>query len=133
MDTDGSSDSETDQEGLETILSDLITQMECIEATSNELSTHITELFQRAKMETVDWMNEPLRPRNEIQEWCVQHGTSDTPTLNEFIDACFSAASFLDLETRMITFKKEDAEILCKGRRRISVFEMISLIPALFN
>ena len=135
MDTEYSSDSdiETDQEGLETILSDLNAQMERIEANSNELTTHVIDLFQRAKRETVDWMREPLRPKAPIQAWCTEHGLSSTPTLQEFTDACFSAATSLELESRIVTFKKEDAEILWKGKRRISVFELVSLIPTLFH
>jgi hypothetical protein len=127
---DDSSDS--DQEGLEKVLSDLKGQMASIETASHELTLHISDLFQRAKVETVDWMNEPLKPRGFVKEWCTEHGLPATPTLNEFIDACFTAASFLDLETRVITFKKEDAEILWKGKRRISIFELISCIPTLF-
>jgi hypothetical protein len=127
---DDSSDS--DQEGLEKVLSDLKGQMASIEVASHELTQHISDLFQRAKLETVDWMNEPLKPRAFVEAWCLQHNVSATPTVNEFIDACFTAASFLDLETRVITFKKEDAEILWKGKRRISIFELISCIPSLF-
>ena len=133
MDTEYSSDSDSDQEGLETILSDLRVQMEHIETNSNELTTHVVNLFQRAKRETVDWMQEPLRPKASIQAWCAEHGLSGAPTLQEFIDACFTAALFLDLETRIATFNKEDAEILWKGKRRITVFELISLVPTLFD
>jgi len=129
---ESSSDSETDQEGLETILSDLKAQMASIELNSNELTVHITELFQRAKRETVDWMQEPLKPREHIESWCTEHGLSATPTLDEFVDICFSSATSLDLETRVATFKKEDAEALWKGKRRLSVFELMSLIPTLF-
>ena len=130
MDTDSS---DSDEEGLETVLSELKMQMESIETISNELTTHVVDLFQRAKRETVDWMREPLRPHHIIEAWCAEHGLSKTPTLEEFTEACFSAATSLDLETRIATFKKEDAEILWKGKRRISVFELISLIPTLFH
>lgn len=130
---DYSSDSETDQEGLETVLSDLKTQMESIRVVSLELTTHVVDLFQRAKRETVDWMREPLKPREHIEAWCAEHGLSNTPTLDEFIEACFTAAKSLDLETRIITFKKEDAEILWKGKRRISVFDVLSFVPTLFH
>lgn len=130
MDTDSS---DSDEEGLETVLSELKMQMESIETISNQLTTHVVDLFQRAKRETVDWMREPLRPQDIIEAWCAEHGLSKTPTLEEFTEACFSAATSLDLETRIATFKKEDAEILWKGKRRISVFELISLIPTLFH
>lgn len=124
--------SDSDQEGAETILSDLKQQMATIEAVTEEVDRHLQSLFQRAKRETVEWMHEPLRPREHLRVWCVEHGLSDAPTLDEFIDTCFGAATFLDLETRVATFKKEDAEILWKGKRRISVFEIISSVPTLF-
>lgn len=134
MDTDDySSDSESDQEGLETVLSDLKAQMESIRVASLQLTTHVVDLFQRAKRETVDWMREPLKPQEHIEAWCAEHGLSSTPTLDEFIEACFTAAKSLDLESRIITFKKEDAEILWKGKRRIHVFELLSFVPTLFH
>ena len=124
--------SDSDQEGAETIVSDLKQQMATIETVAHEVDRHLQSLFQRAKRETVEWMQEPLRPRDHVRVWCVDHGLSDAPTLDEFIDICFGAATFLDLETRVATFKKEDAEILWKGKRRISVFEIISSVPTLF-
>ena len=133
-DTGSQSDSGTDseQEGLDIVISELKRQMTTIEEVSNELTTHVTDLFQRTKRETTDWMHEPLIPMPCVQEWCRVHGLSSTPTLDEFIEACFTAASFMDLETRIATFKKEDAEALWGGRRRISVFEILSSIPTLF-
>jgi hypothetical protein len=137
MDTDTGthSDSGTDseQEGLDTVISGLKEQMSTIERVSNELTAHVTDLFQRTKRETTDWMHEPLRPMAHIEAWCIRNGLGSTPTLDEFIDACFAAASFMDLETRIATFKKEDAEVLWEGRRRISVFEILSSIPTLFH
>jgi hypothetical protein len=132
--TESHSESGTDseQEGLDTVISELKQQMNTIERVSNELTTHVTDLFQRTKRETTDWMQEPLRPVRHVGEWCRIHGLSSTPTLDEFITACFAAATFMDLETRIATFKKEDAEVLWEGRRRISVFEMLSSIPTLF-
>ena len=131
MPSDSESDSAT--ESIDTVLSELKAQMAQIEAVSASLATHVSELFQRTKRETTDWMKEPLRPRPHIEAWCAQHGLSSTPTLDEFIDACFTAAKSMDLETRIATFKKEDAEVLWKGRRRISVFEILSSIPTLFH
>jgi hypothetical protein len=133
-DTGSQSDSGTDseQEGLDTVVSELKQQMTTIERVSNELTRHVTDLFQRTKRETTDWMHEPLMPMPHVREWCSLHGISLTPTLDEFIEACFTAATFMDLETRIATFKKEDAEILWGGRRRISVFEILSSIPTLF-
>jgi hypothetical protein len=129
--SDSGSDSE--QESLDTVLSELKQQMNTIEVISTELTTHVTDLFQRTKRETTDWMREPLKPMKHIQGWCSTNGLSQNPTLDEFIEACFAVATFMDLETRIATFKKEDAEILWKGKRRISVFEILSSIPTLFH
>lgn len=131
-DTD-SAGSDSEQESLEVVMSGLKTQMAAIENISTELTTNVTALFQRTKRETTDWMKEPLRPRPHIEAWCVEHGLSATPTLDEFIEASFGAATFLELETRIATFKKEDAEVLWKGKRRVSVFEILSSIPTLFQ
>ena len=128
--SDSGSDSE--QESLDTVISELKEQMSKIESISNELTTHVTELFQRTKRETTEWMQEPLKPMPHIEAWCISNGLPATPTLDEFINACFTAARSMDLETRIATFKKEDAEVLWKGRRRISVFEIVSSIPTLF-
>jgi uncharacterized protein YcaQ len=129
------SDSESDSatESIDTVLSELKAQMAQIDALSSTLTAHVTDLFQRTKQETTDWMKEPLRPRQHLEAWCAEHGLPVTPTLDEFIDACFTAARSMDLETRIATFKKEDAEVLWKGRRRISVFEILSSIPTLFH
>ena len=128
-----SDSSDSDQESLDTVISDLKQQMNTLESVSNELTTHMTDLFQRTKRETTDWMHEPLRPNPSIEAWCVAQGLPLTPTLDEFIRACFAVAKSMDLETRIATFKKEDAEVLWKGKRRISVFEILSSIPTLFH
>ena len=126
-------DSDSDGESVTEVLKELTTQMEQIDTISKSLDSHVLALYQRAKVETVDWMKEPLLPRSHIQKWCALHGLSERPTIDEFTEACFAAAWSLDLESRMITFKKEDAAILWNGRRRLSVFDMISLIPSLFK
>jgi hypothetical protein len=128
-----SDSSDSEQESLDTVISDLKQQMNTLETVSKELTTHVTDLFQRTKRETTDWMHEPLRPNPSIAAWCVAQGLPLTPTLDEFIRACFSVAKSMDLETRIATFKKEDAEVLWKGKRRISVFEILSSIPTLFH
>lgn len=130
MDTESGSDSE--QEGLDTVVSELKQQMATIERISTELTTHVTELFQRTKRETTDWMQEPLKAMPAVEKWCVEHGLPAAPTLDEFVTSCFVAARSLDLETRIATFKKEDAEVLWKGKQRISIFEILSILPTLF-
>jgi hypothetical protein len=130
MDTDSGSDS--DQEGLDTVVSELKQQMSTIDRISSELTTHVTDLFQRTKRETTDWMHEPLKATPPVEKWCAEHGICATPTLDEFVTGCFVAARSLDLETRIATFKKDDAEVLWKGKQRISVFEILSILPTLF-
>ena len=127
------SGSDSEEESLDVVMSGIKTQMATIENISSELTANVTGLFQRTKRETTDWMKEPLRPRPHIDVWCAEHGLPPSPTLDECIEACFTAATFLELETRIATFKKEDAEVLWKGKRRVSVFEILSSIPTLFE
>jgi hypothetical protein len=107
--------------------------MDQIDTITKSLDTHVLELYERAKIETVDWMKEPMKPRRHIQKWCALHELSSRPTIDEFTDACFKAAWSVDLESRVLTFKKEDAAILWNGQRRLTVFDMINLIPSLFE
>jgi hypothetical protein len=53
--------------------------------------------------------------------------------MDEFIDVCYDAAKSLDLESRVITFHRADANVLWNGQRRMTVFDLISAIPALFH
>jgi len=127
-------DSDSDDgESVSEVLNELKVQMAQIDNMAKSLDAHVTDLYKRAKVETVDWMKEPLKPRRHIQKWCALHGLSERPTIDEFTDACFAAAWATDLESRLLTFKKEDAAILWNGQRRITVFDMIRLIPTLFE
>jgi hypothetical protein len=125
--------SDSDDESVTDVLNELKQQMESIDVMAKSLEATVTDLYKRAKTETVDWMEEPLTPRRHIQKWCALHGLSNKPTISEFTDACLAAAWSTDLESRMLTFKKEDAAILWNGQRRITVFDMIRLIPTLFQ
>jgi hypothetical protein len=107
--------------------------MEQIDTMAKSLDSHVLGLYQRAKAETVDWMNEPLKPRRHIEKWCALHGLGPRPTMDEFTDACFAAAWSKDLESRVLTFKKDDAAILWNGQRRLTVFDMIARVPTLFE
>jgi hypothetical protein len=127
------SDSESDDESVSDVLSALKTQMEQIDVMAKSLDTHVLELYRRAKTETVDWMNEPVKPRRHIQKWCALHGLGLRPTIAEFTDAVLAAAWSLDMESRVLTFKKEDAAVLWNGQRRITVFDMIARVPTLFE
>lgn len=125
--------SDSDDESVTDVLNELKEQMQNIDMMAKSLDATVTDLYKRAKAETVDWMEEPLTPRRHIEKWCALHGLSNKPTISEFTDACLAAAWSTDLESRMLTFKKEDAAILWNGQRRITVFDMIRLIPTLFQ
>jgi hypothetical protein len=127
------SDSESDCETTEDVMRDLKSQMEQIEALSKSLDTHIVDLYRRTKADTVDWMHEPLKPRSHIGVWCAKKQLSARPTIREFIDACFSSASSMDLNSRTLTFCKEDAVALWNGQRRLTVFDIIERIPTIFE
>jgi hypothetical protein len=127
------SESESDGESVSDVLSGLKAQMQQIDVMAKSLDTHVLDLYRRAKTETVDWMNEPVKPRRHIQKWCAVHGLGLRPTIAEFTDAVLEAAWSLDLESRILTFKKEDAAILWNGQRRLTVFDMIARVPTLFE
>jgi hypothetical protein len=131
--TTESSDSDSDGESVSEVLKGLTAQMGQIDTMAKAIDSHVLSLYQRAKVETVDWMKEPLKPRRHIQKWCALHGLSLRPTIEEFTDACFAAAWSLDLESRVLTFKKDDAATLWNGQRRLTVFDMIGRIPTLFE
>jgi hypothetical protein len=126
------SESESDGETSEQLLGAVKGGMTDIDALSRELETSITSLFYRVKCETTDWMTEPLNPRLAIGAWCAKHGLPANPSVDSFMDACFEVATSIDLETRMLTFSKEDAGILWSGRQRLSVFDIIASLPTLF-
>jgi hypothetical protein len=126
-------ESVTDGESVSSIMDELKTQMATIDSISTQLETHVTDLYRRSKAETTDWMHEPLRPKPHIAKWCGQHELPDSPTLDAFTEACFKAAKSIDLDTRTITFHKEDAAILWHGKRRMTVFDMIAFVPTLFE
>ena len=132
MFTNPPSEPSSDDEPLEDIMSELTDQMEKVAAMSKTLDKTVIDLYKRTKRETTDWMSEPLKPRPIIKKWCKDHGLSSRPTMNEFIDACFAAALSVDLETRTLTFQKEEA-VLWGGKRRLTVFDIIGLVPTLFE
>lgn len=117
---------------LETVLEDLKMQMHQIYTASNTLTQQVESLYSRANHETTDWMAEPLKPCKALRPWLESHGLPSRPSLQAFVDACFAAATSLDLETRVMTFRREDAAVLWNGQTRITVFDMMAAIPTLF-
>ncbi len=125
--------SESGTENLDAILAELKQQLHTVYTATKVAQVQVASLFQRAKEETTEWMMEPMRARAPLRPWLEARGLSVTPTLEEFIDACMDAAVSMDLDTRTLTFKPEDAAILWKGQRRITVYQMMAAIPSLFH
>ena len=104
-----------------------------LDTITRSIDKGLLNLFYRVKCETTDWMTEPLRPESKILAWCRKNNLPDTPSVDIFIDACFANATSIDLETRMLTFAKEDAVALWNGQQRVSIFEIIASMPRLFK
>jgi hypothetical protein len=126
------SESESDEESIFAVMNEFKQSMESIVQGAKVVDARVRKIFQRAKKESTDWLNEPLAAKPAVKAWLEQRGLSSPISIEQFIDACYSAAKTMDLETRILTFSKEDAAILWEGKRRITVFEMTSMIPALF-
>ena len=126
------SESESDEESIFAVMNEFKQSMESIVQGTNVVDAQLRKVFRRAKKESTDWLNEPLSAKSAVKAWLEQRGLSSPISIEQFIDACYSAAKTMDLETRILTFSKEDAAILWEGKRRITVFEMTSMIPALF-
>ena len=107
--------------------------MQVIHEAATAIDTQMLPLYDRAKSETTVWMLEPLRPTPGVRAWCKAHSISETPTLDEFTDACFKVAISLDYESRMATFRRADADALWQGQQRISIYDIIERIPLLFS
>ena len=133
MISEASSESE-DEESLTTVMKDLKQNMETIVMTSKNISSQVKNVFIRAKKESIDWLNEPLNPKPFLKAWLNQQGVSSKQiSIDEFIDICYKSAKTMDLESRILTFRRADAAILWNDKRRLTVFDIIGLIPTLFE
>jgi len=121
-------------ESLEAIIGELKAQMTTLDAACGEVRGQVKSLFRRARTEEVRWMDDPLVPRQGLKEWLERRGLKeDTLTLRAFLDAVFSAATSMDLETRVLTFAKKDANALWAGQTRLTIFDVIAALPQLFQ
>jgi len=128
-----SSDSDDDGESLKNLMSEFKKQMESLEQASEVITEQVTNLYARAKAETTDWLAEPLIPKPALKDWLVVHELPVRPTLEEFFEVCLDNAKSLDLESRMVVFHRDDAVALWRGKRRMTIFEVLALVPTLFH
>jgi hypothetical protein len=126
-------DSSDSDESLSGVMDDFKKQMREIERASKSIDSQVTQLYTRAKEEAVDWLSESLTPKPALKAWLKSRGLPPRPNMDEFLDACYSAAKSMDLESRILIFHKADAVALWGGQRRLTVFEMVALIPTLFE
>jgi hypothetical protein len=134
---DGSSDSDSEDEAvraeqLHEVVDTFKHQMHQIYMASKAAEEQVGRLFVRAKEEVAPVTVKPLRPRPAAAAWLESRGLPTDPSLEEFMEACLDAAVRKDLDTRTLLFSAADAAVLTGGQRRVTVFEMLRLIPALF-
>jgi hypothetical protein len=118
---------ESDEE-LSSIMADLKGQMEELHQASNQIHKDVANLYKRAKQTDLE---APLHLKPHVRDWLKKRGLPKQLTMSEFLDACYDAAKKIDLESRVITFHTEDAAVLWNGQRRLTVFDMVSLLPGL--
>jgi len=127
------SESESDdEESMSVIMKQFKESMESIVNETALIDARVKQVFRRAKKETTDWLNEPFDVKPAVKAWLHERGLPSPISIEQLIDACYSAAKTMDLETRMLTFSREDAAVLWDGHRRITVFDMTTRITNLF-
>jgi hypothetical protein len=128
-----SEDEERAAEELHAVIDTFKHQMHQIYVASQAAEHQVGRLLTRAKEETAPVVVEPLRPQAAVAAWLAGRGLPVDPSLEEFLGFCLDAAEAQDLETRTILFSQTDAAVLTKGQRRVTVFEMLRLLPGLFH
>jgi hypothetical protein len=123
---------DSDTESVGDVMSGLVAQMEQLVTASERIDDAVLNLYARAKAETVVWMQEPLRPNRAVKAWCAKHRLPETPTIDELFTAILAIAQSLDYESRMLTFRRQDADMLWQGQQRLSIYEVIAKVPTLF-
>jgi hypothetical protein len=123
----------SDDISISDVMDDVRTQMNEIERASQTITEQLSQLYSRAKEESTDWLTEPLIPKPALSAWLQERGLPNRISIDEFLNACYSSAKFMDLDSRVITFHKVDANAIWNGQRRMTVFDIISTIPTLFE
>ncbi len=123
------SDSDTDSdESIVEVLANLRKQMDDVFGAAGSVRSQMKQLFRRAKTEITDWTVEPLQPKPRIQKWLADRGVTET-TIEALLTAVFAAAESVDLESRVLTFKRPDAAALFQGERQVTLFDLIARVP----
>lgn len=120
-------------ETLKGVMSGLMEQMAELVKGAGAASTQVRAVFKRAKFQSTEWTQEPMKPRSAaVASWCEAHALPLKPTLTEFFGTALRAAKSVDLESRVVTFHRSDAKVLWNGETRLTVFDMIGALPNLF-
>lgn len=128
---DDSSSDESDS--IVSAMAEFKEQMKKVDDITREVSAQVRRVCIRAKEETKDWLNEPLTPKPKLATWLKENGLRLRPTAEEFLDICFERAKSLDLDSRTIAFRKSDAIALWDSQQQMTVFEIVSKFPSLFE
>jgi hypothetical protein len=127
-------DSSSDEsESIVSAMAEFKEQMKKVDEITREVSTQVKRVCIRAKEETKDWLNEPLTPKPKLAAWLKENGLRARPTAEEFLDICFDKAKSLDLDSRIVTFRKSDAIALWDAQQQLTVFDIVSRFPSLFE
>ena len=127
-------DSSSDEsESIGSAMAEFKEQMKRVDEITREVSAQVRRVCIRAKEETKDWLNEPLTPKPILAAWLKENGLPVRPTAEEFLDICFEKAKSLDLDSRTVAFRKSDAIALWDAQQQMTVFEIVSRFPSLFE
>ena len=127
-------DSSSDEsESIVSAMAEFKEQMKKVDDITREVSAQVRRVCIRAKEETKDWLNEPLTPKPKLAAWLKENRLGLRPTAEEFLDICFERAKSLDLDSRTISFRKSDAIALWDSQQQMTVFEIVSKFPSLFE
>ena len=127
-------DSSSDEsESIGSAMAEFKEQMKRVDEITREVSAQVRRVCIRAKEETKDWLNEPLTPKPILAAWLKENGLPARPTAEEFLDICFEKAKSLDLDSRTVAFRKSDAIALWDAQQQMTVFEIVSRFPSLFE
>jgi len=121
-----------DSSDITELLGTLTEQLTEMQRDSSVLRKQVKNLYVRAKEELTDLTQIPLNLVPSVKVWCLAHGLSETPTLFEFLDACFKVALSMNAETRTLQFAPEDAACLWNSRETFTIYELFARIPNLF-